>query len=94
MKELHAIINKDGFAHIVDENNQYYEPGIIRNDRYIEKKQLISFLEDKIKKIDNEIKIKQLTQQGEPNLLQEISELRIISLTFQEVLDFVKGGKE
>ena len=55
-------------------------------------KKLIKFLKDKIKEIDNEIKFKQITQQGNPGLLAEIHELRIISLTYQEVLDFVEGN--
>ena len=60
-----------------------------------EKNQLISFLKKHIKEIDNKIKIKQLIQQGNPDLLQEIHELRIIDLTYQEVLDFVsKGDKD
>ena len=63
------------------------------NNEYIKKQRLISFLKDKLEIIDNEIKFKLLAQQGTPILLQEISELRQISLIYQEVLDFVKGDK-
>ena len=60
-----------------------------------EKQQLISFLKDNIKKLNNQIKIKEITQQSNFELLQEISELRTIILTYQEILDYVsKGGKD
>ena len=26
MQKLHSVINQDGFGHIADENNQYYQP--------------------------------------------------------------------
>ena len=28
MQKLHSVINQDGFGHIADENNQYYQPKI------------------------------------------------------------------
>ena len=97
MENIEYDINIYGNLMIIDKENETIKtitvPSIKR--LFNEKQQLISFLKDNIKKLNNQIKIKEITQQGNLGLLQEIHELRIISLIYQEVLDFVnKGGKE
>ena len=99
-------LNKNEDKLCDDYSNDCNKVNVLRNDYsdYLEdcitelldeKQQLISFLKDNIKKLNNQIKIKEITQQSNFELLQEISELRTIILTYQEILDYVsKGGKD
>ena len=57
------------------------------NNDYIEKEQLISFLEDKIKETDKLRKMHEMYSLSEERLSSKY-------YTFCEVLDFVKGDKD
>ncbi len=61
----------------------------------VEKQQLISFLEDKIKECDDTIKLFLKKNDGSMFNGIEIAHLQDFKRIYQEVLDFVeKGGKE
>ena len=82
------------------ENNDYYEPTIkingindskveINFDNYIEKQQLISFLENEIKEI-KKIKAEWTPEADTLALNYLVGRMN----TFQEVLDLIKGDKQ
>ena len=76
------------WENMLEECRDWYREGLEQGkfDKEVEKQQLISFLEDKIKELEE--KIKGLNY----NEIEYYDAVRID--IYQEVLDFVKGGKD
>ena len=93
--ENNQIYGRDG--NIYETNIDYYQIDYVNEvtGSNIEKQQLISFLEDKIKECDDTIKLFLKKNDGSMFNGIEIAHLQDFKRIYQEVLDFVeKGGKE
>ena len=76
----------------LDNNKNFYKKVYINGEECIEKQQLISFLEDKIKECNRNLKTFEGKEQGDYSVYYYYAERD--KKAFQEVLDFInKGGK-
>ena len=84
------------WENMLEECRDWYREGLEQGkfDKEVEKQQLISFLEDKIKGYNDEIQHCREVQKEYPKVKEDIRDFYVERDIYQEILDFVKGGKD